>query len=156
MQVAKMMLRELTTVAAQCEFSDLLLKQACLPSRQIYVTDPAAKLLGIITSYDLLKLMAPFYLDSNLARALPDDSEVVAQAFTRNQSKTAAEIMQRKFHALAPSDNFALAEAVMREKGVFALPVLDADGVLLGEISRREVLKYLVFNVLGHDCRGGD
>ena len=114
-----------------------------MDSRLVYVVDATRHLLGVISSYDLLRTMLPFYLDSNLAKALPDDDAVILQAFEACQNRTAGEIMTREFVAVHPDDTFLEAEALIAEHGISVLPVLEADGQLVGAVSRRAILNAL-------------
>jgi len=154
MQVSKMMRTSVVTVSPDTPFRELLRMQACMASRQIHVVDESRKMLGIITSYDLLNALAPFYIDSNLARALPDDVSVIRHAYEASKGKTAGDIMTPVVAALKPTDHFVEAETLIREKGGNVLPVVDDEGCLLGEITRKTIVKYLALDVLGVSCEG--
>jgi len=154
MQVCNMMRKKVVTVPPETPFEKLLVMQACKSQRQIHVADEEGRLLGIITSYDILKEMAPFYIDSNLAKALPDGMSVFSHAFEANTGKTAADIMTPVVASLKPGDTFLEAEMLVRERGVHVLPVVDEEGRLLGEITRKTILRHLVRDVLGLACDG--
>lgn len=149
MHVSEMMRTDLVTVPPGTTFEKLLVMEACMPTRQIYVVDEGGRMLGMITSYDLLAQMAPFYIDSNLAKALPDDASVIRHAYNASAHKTAADLMVTDVASLKPSDTFLEADILIREKGGNVLPVVDADGRLVGEITRKVILKYIALNVLG-------
>lgn len=143
MRIRHMMHANPATVGPDVTFAALLRAYRKMDSRLVYVTDSDRRLLGVVSSYDLLRTMLPFYLDSNLARALPDDASVIRQAFAACKDRPVAEIMTRDFVAVGPDDSFLEAEALIAERGVTVLPVVDAGGRLLGEVSRRAILKYL-------------
>jgi len=156
MHVSDMMRADLVTVPPDTPFEKLLRMQACMPTRQIYVTDQDGKMLGMITGYDLLAAMAPFFVDSNLARALPDDTSVIRHAYEASSHKTAADIMISDVASLKPDDTFLEADILIREKGGNVLPVVDEEGRLKGEITRKVILKYIALNVLGFSCPVGE
>ncbi|MFZ5425485.1 MAG: HPP family protein [Thermodesulfobacteriota bacterium] len=149
MHVSEMMRTDLVKVPPGETFEKLLVMEACMPMRQIYVVDEGGKMLGMITSYDLLAPMAPFYIDSNLVKALPDDASVIRHAYNANAHKTAADLMVTDVASLKPSGTFLEADILIREKGGNVLPVVDDDGRLVGEITRKVILKYIALNVLG-------
>lgn len=153
MHVSEMMRTDLVTVSPDTPFERLLWLQACKPMRQVYVVDGEGRMLGMLTSYDLLSAMAPFYLDSNLARALTDDVSVIRRAFESNVGRTAADVMVTEVSSLKPTDTFLEADVLIREKGGNVLPVLDGEGRLLGEITRKVILRYIALNVLGLTCQ---
>lgn len=143
-----MLLRDLmterpATIGPDILFSELLATYRDMDSLLLYVIDPERRLLGVISSYDVLRLMLPFYLDSNLARALPDDEAVIRHAFRACRNIPASAVMTKDFVSLRGDDTFLAAEALFAERGINILPVLDANGRLIGELARRTALKHL-------------
>jgi len=155
MHVSEMMRANLVTTGPDTTFEKLLRTLARAPSRQIYVVDNGGRMLGLVSTYDLLKVMSPFYMDSNLAKALPDDVSFLQRAFKANAGRTASDIMSRDVATLDPSDHFVEAETLFRERGVYVLPVVDAEGRLLGEVTRKVIIKYLAKTLLGDDHQPG-
>ena len=143
MRIRNMMHDSLAVIGPDVDFAALLAAYRQMESRLVYVVDTDGKLLGVISSYDILRAMFPFYLDSNLVKALPDDESVIRQAFSGCKGQPAANIMTRDFAAVGPDDLFLEAEALIAERGVNVLPVVDAGGKLVGEVTRRAILKYL-------------
>ena len=143
MRIRHMMHDHLAIVSPDVSFADLLHAYHAKASRLVYVVDANQKLLGVVSSYDMLRSLLPFYLDSNLVKALPDDDALIRQAFSACKGVPVAEIMTRDFVALSPDDSFLEAEALIAERGVNVLPVLDEKGRLLGEVTRRTILNYL-------------
>ena len=143
-----MLLRQLMTprpaaIGPDVPFCELLAAYRDMDSQLLYVVDPEDRLLGVISSYDVLRVMLPFYLDSNLAKALPDDESVIRHGFAACRHLPASAVMTRTFVALSPDDPFLAAEALFAERGVNVLPVVDAAGHLVGELARRTALKHL-------------
>jgi CBS domain-containing protein len=134
---------KLAVVGPDMTFADMLRAYRSMASRLVYVTDSDRRLLGVVSSYDILRAMLPFYVDSNLAKALPDDDSVIRQAFAACKDRPVTDIMTKKYIAVGPEHSFLEAEAIIAEQGVNALPVIDADGKLVGEVTRRAILKYL-------------
>ncbi|EFL51126.1 CBS domain containing protein [Solidesulfovibrio fructosivorans JJ]] len=143
MRIRNMMHKSLAVIGPDVDFAALLAAYRQMESRLVYVVDKDGKLLGVISSYDILRVMFPFYLDSNLVKALPDDESVLRQAFSACKGQPAADIMTTDFAAVTPDALFLEAEALIAERGVNVLPVIDDEGRLVGEVSRRAILKYL-------------
>lgn len=114
------------------------------PSRLLHVVDAAEKLMGVISSYDVLKVMLPFYLDSNLARAVTDDEAFARRLLADNAHLTAADIMEAAPITLSEDSHLLEAEALIKENTVNALAVVDEQGRVVGEITRKAILSKLI------------
>ena len=143
MRIREMMRDTLATVGPDAPFAALTAAHRRRDSRLVYVVDKKGRLLGVVSCYDLLRAALPFYVDSNLARALPDDAAVVCEGFAACQNKTAADVMNPKVVSVSQDDTFFTAEALFAEGKFHVLPVVDADGRVVGELTRRRILDYL-------------
>lgn len=143
-----MLLRDLMTtdpaaIGPDLPFEELLAIYRDMDSMLLYVVDADWHLLGVISSYDILRVMLPFYLDSNLTKALPDDTAVIRHAFRACRGMPASAFMSKDLTTLRPEDSFLTAEALFAERGLNILPVVDERGCLVGELARRVALKHL-------------
>ena len=143
MRIRYMMHARPAVVGPDVSFAALLRTYRDMDSRLVYVTDKGRKLLGVISSYDIMRALLPFYLDSNLARALPDDESIIRESCLACRDLAVTDIMTRDFVSIGPDATFLEAEALIAERKVNVLPVLDAEGRLLGEVTRPIILKYL-------------
>ncbi len=143
MIVDDMLNRDVSTTGPEARFRDLLCRRLDGPSRQLYVTDAAGQLLGVITDYDFLKLMVPSYLDANLAKAVAADEAVFRRRFDDSRDLTAGQVMTADCVVLRLGDTLLEADAIFKERRHTALPVLDPAGRLVGEITRRSIIAYL-------------
>ncbi len=151
MRVKEMMRTDVLTVGPKTDIVSIICLLVQTPLRLVYVVDEQRRLLGVISSVDLLKQIEPSYLDSNLAAALPDDWEPSNHFLEEKKNVTATEIMRTEFVPLKPDSTFPRADCLLREKGINTLPVVDDSGRLLGEIGRWHALRHLVrvFNLCG-------
>lgn len=143
MHVRRMMRETLATVGPDAPFAALAAAHRRRDSRLVYVVDAEKRLLGVVSCHDLLRAALPFFVDANLARALPDDAAVICDGFAACRDKTAAEVMTRQVVSIGPDDAFVAAEALFAEGQFNVLPVVDARGRVVGEITRRDILTYL-------------
>lgn len=144
MKVSEVMRKPRMTMPPDTDFMTIL----CTYCREqvfrvIFVVDEEEKLLGVISDYGFLKQITPPYFDSGLLRAVSDDSHLARAIVDAHKHKTAAELMNVEFGWLRPDDTLLEANALIRERFVNALPVLDKEGHLLGVVTRRDVLNYL-------------
>jgi len=144
MDVSKCMQTKLVLSKPDCVFKTLLVKIIASAHEQIYVVDDQYQLLGLITTFDLLKQIVPSYMTSDLARSVTQGGDFMDKQVEKVKDKPAKEIMTTKFVALRPENQLALADAIIVETGWNALPVIDKQGKLLGEISRTDILKRYV------------
>ena len=145
MLISRIMRTKLALADIECNVKTILCKLSKLAPRQIYVVDDNLKLHGIITGYDLLKVVLPEYADSNLLRSVVDQQidDFLLKNIERVVDKKASEFMITDFVYLKPTDHAMEAEALLVEKRINALPVLGEDGRLLGEVHRRDILDYM-------------
>lgn len=144
MKVSEVMRKPRVTVSPDTDFMTILCMYCSEKVfRVIFVVDDKNKLLGVISDYGFLKQITPAYLDSHLAKALSDDEHMARTITDANKHKKARDLMNPEFGWVRPDDTLLEANALIKERFVNALPVLDKDGVLMGIITRRDVLCFL-------------
>lgn len=146
MNVSEYMRTKLVLVGKDCGYKTLLCKIATPIPRQAYIVDENYKLLGIVSAMDLLKEIIPPYLNADLARSVTDEYDFLQKQVEKVKDKCAGDIMVKAFAYLHPHHQLLEADALIAEKGFNTLPVLDNQGRILGEITRRDILLQLVNN----------
>lgn len=131
---------EFTTISPDETLGHVLCLMPSIRSKLLYVTGPDGRLLGVVSSFDLLKVMLPEFLDANLARSVSGGDNLLIQAFTEHSGTKVSEVMTRKVISCKPDDTVLELNALIRESAVNVLPVVDAAGKLLGEVTRRNIL----------------
>ncbi|WP_243363238.1 HPP family protein [Fundidesulfovibrio terrae] len=144
MKISTIMNRQVAKTGPGESFAKVLAAMQAMPSRLLHVVDADDRLMGIISSYDVLKVMMPFYLDSNLAKAVTDDENFVRRLLADNAHLTAADIMAVDIITLHEDSHLLEAEALIKEKAVNALPVLDEQGHVVGEVTRQAILSQFI------------
>ncbi len=144
MNILKCMRTKVILAEKNSDFRSLLCKLAPSIARQIYIVDENRKLLGIVSAVDLFKEIIPPYLNADLARSITDEADFLLKQAEKVQHKRAEEIMVRHFSFVQPHHQLLEANALIAEKGFNTLPVLDQQGIILGEISRRDILQQLL------------
>jgi len=150
MDVAKCMKTEVLLAKPECDYKTLLCKiTSAKTPQQIYIVDENYKLLGIVSALDLLKELMPSYMNADLARSITDGADFLQKQVEKVKDKCARDIMETEIKSLHPRHQLFEADALIAETGYNTLPIIDEDGKILGEITRRQILLKLVSNCAG-------
>lgn len=119
--------------------------------RNTYVVDHRDRLLGVVTIHTFLSVIVPHAITSEAEAGKLNGREKLLEALRRNMAAVSdtpvGSLMDTDYPFAHPEDLFVMASELIVEKGVTALPVIDPNGVLLGEITRRMILHFLVQNL---------
>lgn len=113
--------------------------------RRVVVVDSERRVLGIITDGDLLRRSQQKHHPGLLARLR---SVLIGEAATTpvlpDAGEQAADLMTAPVVTVHPEDSLSIALHLMTEHGIKRLPVVDADGRLVGLLGRASVLRGLL------------
>ena len=115
-------------------------------SRYTYVVDPDGALLGVVTMMEILGLLLPAEVVDGHEKGIVSGSEAIRRiscAVMENRDLPVARIMRTDLPTVSPGGMFLEARPLLRERRITALPVVDDKGVLVGEITRRVLVKLL-------------
>lgn len=109
------------------------------------VVDHGGKLVGVVSEDDLVfrekKVRTPFYVvifDSPIYLEKP-------QRFIEDVKRTVAqkvgELMSTKLYTVGPEASVENVATIMVERGINRVPVVDADNMLVGIISRQDIIR---------------
>lgn len=107
-------------------------------ARSVYVVDQAGRLKGIIGLVDVLKGVA-------VQQGIPFDGNSFKSPFKLLQysaSARAGDVMKPPLSVTAEV-NFQVALEKMIARGATELPVVDADGRVIGDLNAYELLKFM-------------
>lgn len=115
-------------------------------SRYTYVVDKDGLLVGVVTMLELLGLFfTPEIVDGHEGGRISEVEVVRAlqNSLKDRQGKPVREIMRTDLPTVRASDFFLSARQLLREHKIRALPVVDGQGVLVGEVTRRVLVRLL-------------
>lgn len=115
-------------------------------SRYSYVVDGEGKLLGIVTMMELLSLFVEPEIVTAQEKAAISDAEAmrrISLALETKKNLPVSRIMRKDLPTVAPTGLFLEARLLLRQRAITALPVVDENGILVGEITRRLIVKLL-------------
>lgn len=138
--VGDVMTREVATIHPETPLGEVVRMLLDRDFRGLPVVDAAGMLVGIVTNRDLVErggLTARLELLGVLGGAALERELAVSGA----RARTAAEVMTREVIHVGPHDTLSQAAHLMAERRVKRLPVVDQHGVLMGILSRVDVLR---------------
>lgn len=152
MKVRDIMRIHLVRVPPQTPLSMVIRMYKDIPdsSRMTYVVDNQGRLQGVVTIFDLLQLILPEDVMDTRAYQLLENREnaleFLQNSLNFHKDRPAGEIMTANYVAIGQDELFLKANRLFVDKRVSAMPVLDQNGVLVGEITRRIILN----RIAGH------
>ncbi|WP_439680860.1 CBS domain-containing protein [Embleya sp. MST-111070] len=136
-KIEDVMTRDVVTVGPDAEFRDIV---AALHDRRISalpVVDDERRILGIVSEADLLRAQVEQAEDTHLLPGL----RRLANRHTKGEGHTAHELMTTPVVSVEPVAGTLRAARLMDRHHVKRLPVVDADGRLIGILSRCDLLR---------------
>lgn len=152
MKVRDIMRTDLLKVSADASIVSVLrLHKDFAVSRLTYVVDNDGKLIGVVTIFDLLQKVLPDVAESAEFYKKLKSSDLAMKYMVKSIGNTKGEavgdIMRKGMETVSPDDLFFKAHKLLVKKEVTAMPVVDAAGVPVGEITRRIIIKYIAEHV---------
>jgi CBS domain-containing protein len=151
--VRQVMEPQVTTVEEETPLArvvDLLLGA---PFRALPVVDAQRRLLGIITTGDLIRA-GVLPLRRGLVRTALELDRATAEAVSipleeaRQSPRTALDVMNRQVRSVRPEQSVREAARLMVESDLRRLPVVTAEGQLVGMLSRADLLQSMMHTPL--------
>lgn len=136
-RIEDVMTRDVVTVGPDTEFRDIV---AALHARGISalpVVDDERRILGIVSEADLLRAQVEQAEDTHLLPGL----RRLANRHTKGEGHTAHELMTTPVVSVEPGAGTLRGARLMDRHHVKRLPVVDADGRLIGIVSRCDLLR---------------
>ncbi len=151
--VQQVMEPQVTTVYLDTPVATLMDMLLDAPFRALPVIDHQQKLHGLISTGDLIKagvlpmrrglVRTALELDTQTAESV---EAPLTQA--RQSPHTAQDIMNRQVRTVRPEQSIREAAEIMIETGLRRLPVVKADGTLVGMLTRADLLQGIVTSPL--------
>ena len=114
----------------------------------LYVVDGTGMLVGVVSEYDLFRILYPYYGSFYLNPELYTDLEMREAKIDEIQEHPVKGFMTTRIVHVEPDWPMMKAGAFMLAKNVRRLPVLE-QGKLVGVVTRREVYRELCKQHLG-------
>ncbi len=113
-------------------------------SRLTYVTSEGKVLIGVISMFDIITSCLPLDMEHATPAQLVERAGVVKKL-------RAKDIMTSRFLGLKAEESILTAASLIQRHHLTALPVLDEQGRLMGEVTRRTVLEFITDLMRAHE-----
>jgi predicted transcriptional regulator len=145
MQVKDYMLTDFNTISPMSNIAKAVRRMVEKKTNSLVVVDDENRPVGTLSSYTLVRHIVPAYLKDDPMFSQYGREEVFVKYAERMKDKKVMELMHPDFHALSADDSMieAASNSVMAERRIS--PVVDADGRLIGVITRT-CIKNALFN----------
>jgi CBS-domain-containing membrane protein len=136
MKLRELMTTDVITIAPDAPLKEAARRMIEAKVSGLPVTDAGGALIGIITEADFVKEEAGRRSEqrAGLLRWLHRDD-------VHHGERRVADVMTKEVVTLTEDDEHIDAARLMNREGVKRLPIVSADGVLVGLISRRDILR---------------
>jgi CBS-domain-containing membrane protein len=136
------MTTDVVTVGRAANVAEIaaLLKKHRIPG--VPVVDEERRVLGLVTHEELINIFVPHYLSMFDELAFLDDlGEIEAQTMAEIEPTLflAEDIMATDLITAGPSTSMMKVAALMMNRKLVLMPVIDAEGRLVGVLSRNDV-----------------
>lgn len=149
MKVKNYYQEEIVMMDQEKTLGDAIREMTNKKSNSVIVIDQEQKPIGIVSSHLIIDEIVPAYLKQDDI-SVKFDSEGVLDKYTKQKKdKKIKEIMVTDFPTLDLDDPMILAAAYSDEETRRIVPVVDAEGKLIGAITRTNIKKALydvIFN----------
>ncbi|MDI6709745.1 MAG: CBS domain-containing protein [Thermoanaerobacterales bacterium] len=109
------------------------------------VVDDAGKLVGIVSEADLVLqekgVRGPLYTVFMGGVLYLENPRRFDEEFRRAIARKIGDLMSKKVHTVAPDDPMTKVAAIMADKGVNRVPVVDREQRLVGIVSRQDIIR---------------
>ena len=114
----------------------------------LVVVDAKSKVIGILSSWDLIQHLVPDYLETDKHLAAFEAEDVFAKRAIELAGDPVSKFFTANVHSVHPESTLMEAAATLSEFRIRQLPVVDKEGVLVGYLNRTD-LKLVIGDILG-------
>lgn len=144
MKVRDIMTRDLTAVEKDIPVRELIfiLNNAEMPN--VPVVDEDGKLTGFVSEKDLIRAALPGYFEMLHSTSFIPDMNQLSRKLTQIADEPIEKFIQTTVMSVTEDDDDLQAADLIIRKGVKNVPVVDADGRLVGRVRRIDLLRHFL------------
>ena len=144
MKVRDIMTKDLTAVEKDIPVRELIfiLNNAEMPN--VPVVDEDGKLTGFISEKDLIRAALPGYFEMLHSTSFIPDMNQLSRKLTQIADEPIDKFIQTTVMSVTEDDDDLQAADLIIRKGVKNVPVVDADGRLVGRVRRIDLLRHFL------------
>ena len=144
MKVREIMTKDLTAVEKDIPVRELIfiLNNAEMPN--IAVVDEEGKLTGFISEKDLIRAALPGYFEMLHSTSFIPDMNQLSKKLNQIADEPIEKFVRTTVMSVTDEDDDLQAADLIIRKGVKNVPVVDADGRLVGRVRRIDLLRHFL------------
>jgi CBS domain-containing protein len=144
MKVREIMTRDLTAVEKDVPVRELIfiLENAEMPNMPVVEDD--GTLIGFISEKDLIRAALPGYFEMLHSASFIPDMNQLSTKLTQIADEPLEKYMRREVYYVTEDDDDLRAADLVIRQGVKNLPVVDAEGRLVGRVRRIDLLRHFL------------
>ncbi|MCK4570678.1 CBS domain-containing protein [Candidatus Bipolaricaulota bacterium] len=144
MKVSEIMTKDLTAVEKDIPVRELIfiLNNAEMPN--VPVVDEDGILTGFISEKDLIRAALPGYFEMLHSTSFIPDMNQLSRKLTQIADEPIERFIQTAVMSVSEDDDDLQAADLIIRKGVKNVPVVDADGRLVGRVRRIDLLRHFL------------
>jgi len=112
------------------------------------VVDENKKVVGILSSWDIIEYIVPNYLEEDRHLASFESADVFEQRVVELQNDPISKFISKEVHTSKADHSIMEAATLLSEFHIRQLPVVDDNGILVGYINRTDI-KLAIGAILG-------
>lgn len=144
MRVCELMLRDLTSVDPDDSIRTLVETLEVSETSSVPVTDNDDRLVGVVSERDVLAAAVPRYMELlHSASFMPNLDQLAAGLNRIADDPVKVHMSCKAISVRADADDLQAADLMLRHK-LRLLPVVDADGRLVGVVRRLDLFKHML------------
>jgi CBS domain-containing protein len=144
MKVRDIMTRDLTAVEKDIPVRELIfiLENSEMPNMPVVGDD--GKLIGFISEKDLIRAALPGYFEMLHSASFIPDMNQLSTKLMKIADEPIEKYMRRTVHFVTEDDDDLRAADLVIRQGVKNLPVVNAEGRLVGRVRRIDLLRHFL------------
>ena len=136
------------TVRAEMTMKEAVRLMVQFKANGLIVVDELNKVVGILSSWDVIQLIVPDYLEDDKHLAAFEAESTFDDRISQMADTKVGEFMTKEVHSVTADNSLMQAATVLSEFHIRQLPVVDENGVLVGYLNRTD-MKIAIARVLG-------
>ena len=140
-KVSEYMKTEVVTVPKTAVMKEAIEIMITKKTNGLVVIDENNKVVGILSSWDIIQYVVPDYLEDDKHLASFEAGDLFGKRVTQLAEDSITKFMTSQVHSVHPDSSLMEAASTLSEFHIRQLPVIDNTGSLVGYLNRTDIKK---------------
>ena len=146
--VSDIMRKVPATLPSSASLKDAVRAMKETKANGIIVVEKDGKVSGILSSWDVIQVIVPDYLEEDRHLSAFESGDTFAARIIELANEPISSFMTKVVHTVHPEDSLMRAATILSESQIRQLPVVHSDGTLAGYLNRTD-MKLAIADILG-------